>query len=1100
MFSNLTKAFTSILFAVMAGAGTVTAGTSDVTIAWPLTDGPDGANAATVSADGLFSVTSFSHGDMLRSPASTTATRVCDGVTLSQFEPVEQASANADGNAIVFSIKPKKGVTFRPTSISFKGARNGTGGGEFDLVLASPTSSVTVAEKTKPTTTVQQNLCTQFDYTINDFGATSDLITFKLYLKSLATNKQYAFGDFIITGVADGEPEEVPAYTLNLGISDEAAGSVTCTPAGGNVFDQGTIITVSASENFGYHFASWDDENGKTVSTANPYSFELTANTTLVAHYTANEVYPINLSLEGGANVNQVQYSPEGHVVDGIHYYEAGTDVRLSVLNNRILSFTNWEDNSTSPEREVRMDSEKNLKAIFSAADYIVGWDFYFDQPNSERAADYRAESDNAGLLSLRNAAGNTTSWLTRGIGNGAENGKWGARIWKKFEEKYYFETSFSTTGYTNIILSCALGVNYNTYSTVKLQYSLDGKEFVDFGSYTLKSGWTSDETPLPAQASNQPRVWIRFMPDYDSPIVGNTGDYDGLCISELYILAEKESVSDDVPPVLVTTLPGNNAKDASSTGSIILTFDEKVKVGTGNATLDGVILSPVVSGKSIIYQYTGLDYGTTYTFNVPEGAITDRSGNPFAGTTLTFTTLERSQPEARLYDAIVAADGSGDHATVQDAIDAAPAGRVKPWLIFVKNGNYKEHVDIPATKPFIHIIGQDRDKTVILDDKLCGGDNALHVSVGATVVVNSNDCLFENITLENSYGHERQEGPQALALNTTADRTIFNNVAMLSYQDTWITPSTSSYRAYVRNSLIEGAVDFIYNSGDIYIDNSTLLITRKSGGYIVAPSHKEDVAWGYVFNNCVITAPGVPSETSVWLGRPWHNAPKTVFLNTRAEVTIPATGWYETMGGLPAIWADWNTTDANGNLLDLSQRRDTYYKVENGNKIYGKAKNHLTDEEAATYTVKNVLSGTDNWQPVIKTEPCATPVATIDENGSITWTPVPYAICYLVTRGDEVIGFTTEPALSVATMTTYASDDAKAYSVQAVNEFGGLSAKGIASETQSGIESIETDSDAVRSVYYDLHGRQLPTPCKGVTIVKHTGSNGVTKAEKIMF
>ena len=152
------------------------------------------------------------------------------------------------------------------------------------------------------------------------------------------------------------------------------------------------------------------------------------------------------------------------------------------------------------------------------------------------------------------------------------------------------------------------------------------------------------------------------------------------------------------------------------------------------------------------------------------------------------------------------------------------------------------EHIDIPKTKPYIHIIGQDRDKTVIHDDKLCGGDNALHVSVGATVVVNSNDCLFENITLENSYGHEKQEGPQALALNTTGDRTVFNNVAMLSYQDTWITPSTSSYRAYVRNSFIEGAVDFIYNSGDIFIDNTILYINRKSGGYIVAPSHGADV------------------------------------------------------------------------------------------------------------------------------------------------------------------------------------------------------------------------------------------------------------------
>lgn len=127
------------------------------------------------------------------------------------------------------------------------------------------------------------------------------------------------------------------------------------------------------------------------------------------------------------------------------------------------------------------------------------------------------------------------------------------------------------------------------------------------------------------------------------------------------------------------------------------------------------------------------------------------------------------------------------------------------------------------------------------------------------------------------------------------------------------------------------------------------------------------DVKWGYVFRGCTITAPGIPSETDVWLGRPWHNFPKTVFIDTRAEVTIPAAGWYETMGGLPVLWADYNTMDDQGNPLDLSHRRDTYYYVDaNGEKVCGKAKNYLTDAEAAAYTVKNVLGammvGSRSW------------------------------------------------------------------------------------------------------------------------------------------
>ncbi len=191
-------------------------------------------------------------------------------------------------------------------------------------------------------------------------------------------------------------------------------------------------------------------------------------------------------------------FAPEGNVVDGVHYYEEGTDVRLTTVNNRILTFNNWEDNTTAPSREIRMDGEKNLTAVFSADDYIVGWDFYFDQPASERAADYKAESDNAGLLSLRNPEGKTTSWLTRGVGNGAENGKWGARIWKNLSEQNYFEVSFSSVGYTNLVLSAALGISYNSYTVINAQYSTDGQNFNPFGTYNLKSGWTSNEFNLP--------------------------------------------------------------------------------------------------------------------------------------------------------------------------------------------------------------------------------------------------------------------------------------------------------------------------------------------------------------------------------------------------------------------------------------------------------------------------------------------------------------------------------------------------------------------------------------------------------------------------
>ena len=1065
----------------------------DLTLSWEMRKADESSTQAVASVADLFSVAEFSFGSNLEMKGVRNDGG-CD-VPRTQFQPIEgNNSQDNDANAISITIVPKKGLKFKPTAVEFKACKVGTNGGCFDVEISAAGASQSLDKDFCPQLAKESPYYSVCKYSVNAIDATDSPVTLKIYIRNLANNKQYAFADFVITGDVSGVKEAVPAYTLAVSLDTPGAGSVSCNPAG-EEFDEGTSVTVSATENFGYHFKEWIDGEGRTVSSANPYSFELMGNTVLRAVYEKNNVYALKVALQGGANTNLVQFMPEGNIIDGIHYYEEGTDVKLTALSNRVITFSNWEDNTTSSERSVVMDDDKDLTASFSAADFIVGWDLYYDQPSSQRAADYKDESDNSGLLSLRNASGATTSWLTRGVGNGQENGKYAARIWKYLSEEWYWEISFSSKGYTNLKLSAAVGDDYNTYSVINAEYSVDGETFTKFGTFNPPArGWDSEEFDLPADAAGRERVWIRFMPDRTSDKIGVSSDYDGTSVAEIFVLAEKESANDDIAPRLVSSIPADKSAGASATGSIVLNFDEKIKVGSGDATLDGEVLTPTVSGKTVVYKYSGLKYATDYTFRLPAGAVVDRSGNSFEGVEISFTTMERTQPEPRLFDAIVAADGSGDYETVQAAVDAAPSGRVKPWLIFVKNGNYKEHVDVPASKPAIHFIGQDRDKTVILDDKLCGGANALHVSVGATVVVNSNDCFFENITLENSYGHEKKDGPQALALNTTGDRTIFNNVAMLSFQDTWITPSNSAYRAFVKNSLIEGAVDFIYNSGDIYLEGDTLLINRNSGGFIVAPSHGEDVKWGYVFNNCVITAPGVPSETSVWLGRPWHNAPKTVFLNTRAEVTIPATGWYETMGGLPAIWADWNTTDARGNLLDLSMRRDTYYKIVDGEKVYGKAKNSLTDGEAAQYTIKNVLSGDDNWDPTVKTEACESPSATL-KDGIISWDEVPYAICYLVTRGGEVVGFTTATTLNVNS-----NRSSEPYMIQSVNEFGGLSAKTVVSEASSAIETIEAVDGSEIIGVYDLHGYRLSAPVKGVNIVKRLHTDGTVSTGKVVL
>ena len=1064
----------------------------DFTIAWPFHSGKDNPTAAEVTMPGLLSVADFSHGSEL----TVTGVRTDGGNPgLTQFQPVTgNVGSNEEHSALVFTVIPKKGITVTPKQLSFRASRVGTNGGKFDAVVISGEDTLAVAKDFTPQLVKEAPYFSECVYDLTSLSATAEQVVVKIYIKGLANNKQYAFSDINITADVAGTVLPTPSYTLATKIGMEGAGNISINPSGAE-FDEGTMIELKASENFGYHFTGWYDAEDNEVSTKNPYKFEILANTDLTARYTKSNVYALNLKMIDDmeniyGNANLVTIVPEGNVVNGIHYYEEGTDVKLTANNNKILSFTGWEDKTTNAERIVHMDGEKNLTANFAVSDYIVAWDLYLDEPKSDRAADYRSNSENAGMLSLRKADGTTSGWLTRGVNNGAEEGRWGARIWKVLSEGWYWEVSFSTKGYSNITISNGFGHSYNTYAVMRAEYSVDGTNFTKLGTYDIPvRGWVDGEFALPAEANNQERVWVRWMGDTEE-LTGNTSDYDGLTIGDIFVLGESEQANDEVAPVLVSSNPENNATGASANGSIVLTFDERIKAGAGVATLNGEEIAPVVNGKTAVFQYMGLDYNAQYTFTLPAGVITDRNGNAYEGTTLTFTTMERTQPAARLYDAVVATDGTGDYTSVQEAIDAAPEGRAIPWLIFIKNGEYKGHVDVPKNKPYLHFIGQERDKVIITDDRLCGGDNAVHVSVGATVVVNSNDCYFDNLTLENSWGHDKQAGPQALALNTSGDRTVFKNVAMLSYQDTWITPSTSNYRAYAKDCFIEGAVDFIYNSGNIYIDNTTLYINRKSGGYIVAPSHGADVEWGYVFMNCRITAPGVPSETDVWLGRPWHNSPKTVFINTIAEVTIPAKGWYPTMGGLPVLWADYNTMDGNGNPVDLSQREDTYYYTNSdGSKTYGTAKNYLTAEEAAQYTVKNVLSGKDNWQPAIITESCAAPVATWnDDKSTLSWEAVPYAICYVIVKNGKDVEFTTE--------TTISAEAGATYMVYAANEQGGLSAG--CDPNATGIQSAVAAEAQIVAIH-TVNGVQLKALQPGLNIVTMQDAQGNIIVRKVM-
>lgn len=333
---------------------------------------------------------------------------------------------------------------------------------------------------------------------------------------------------------------------------------------------------------------------------------------------------------------------------------------------------------------------------------------------------------------------------------------------------------------------------------------------------------------------------------------------------------------------------------------------------------------------------------------------------------------------------AIVAADGSGDYRTVQSAIDAAPEHSKTPWIIFVKNGSYKECVVIPETKPFIYLIGQDKEKTIIHHNLNVGGKPAEDTTLedmeywkhsvhnpqsdvykceGSVVKIKAPDFYSENISYVNDWGVDNQKGPQALAMSSQADRVTFYNCIFRSFQDTWMTATNDAYRHYVKDCWIEGAVDYFYGGGDVLAEGCTFYNVR-SGSIIVAPCHK-NAKWGYVFRNCIIDGNEAAANVARWgvkLGRPWHNSPKTVYIHTTMNIPISPEGWTN-MGAIPALFAEYDSRDADGNVLNLEKRK-TEYEGRGENAPKGTCRAVITAEEADTYIYENIIPGTDQWNP----------------------------------------------------------------------------------------------------------------------------------------
>jgi hypothetical protein len=334
--------------------------------------------------------------------------------------------------------------------------------------------------------------------------------------------------------------------------------------------------------------------------------------------------------------------------------------------------------------------------------------------------------------------------------------------------------------------------------------------------------------------------------------------------------------------------------------------------------------------------------------------------------------------PQLYAYDLTVAKDGTGNYTTVQAAIDAAPTGRTAPFTIFIKNGRYRELVNVPATKPFIQLVGENVGSTVITYNNSAGtivNGVALGTQNSASVTINATDFSAMNLTFENAFGEASSNG-QAVAILVNNDRAAFRNCRFLGNQDTMYLKGNGTPRQYFLNCYIEGNTDFIFGSAIALFENCNIYAKNKataSTSYIAVPNTPTGQAYGLVFKNCNVTGHSVAGGTRYDLGRPWQANPKAAFLNCNLSTPIILDeGWSPTSSAGTATirdsyFVEYQNTHFNGRPINVSSR------VLSGQGLTPpQPSSQLTAAEAATYTKANILG---TWDPCSLID-CTTPFA----------------------------------------------------------------------------------------------------------------------------
>ena len=443
------------------------------------------------------------------------------------------ASANTGGTAVASSENVREGGNVRLTAIPNDGYKfkNWTKNGSVvstsnpDTVTITANSTFVANFEIAPTYTVKVSANT---------GGTAVASSENMWEGGSVTltatpNSGYKFKNWTKNGsvVSTSNPytatiteysifvanfEIIPTYTVS--VSANTGGKAV---ASSNSVKDGGSVTLTATPNSGYKFKNWT-KNGSVVSTSNPYTATISANSSFIANF-EKITYTVSVYANTG-----------GTAVASSNSVEYGGSVTLTATPNSGYKFKNWTKNgsvvSTSNPYTATISANSSFIANFEKITYTVSVSANTGGTATASASSVEKEGAEVTLTATPDSGYKFKNWTLNGSVVSTSN-PYIATITANSTFVANFEIATYTVsvyaGYGGTATASANSVEYGGSVTLTATPKPDSR--YEFKNWTLNGSVVSTSNPYIATITANSTFVANFeIPTYTVSVSANTG------------------------------------------------------------------------------------------------------------------------------------------------------------------------------------------------------------------------------------------------------------------------------------------------------------------------------------------------------------------------------------------------------------------------------------------------------------------------------------------------------------------------------------------------------------------------------------------------